>query len=61
MCWYAQNVMNMILKLEDNKGHIILDRDTGRILSVVVHNVVEGKQDFITLLKYKKYELIRRK
>ena len=42
----------MRLQLENNKGHIIIDDSTGRILSVVVHNVIENKLDFVNLASF---------
>lgn len=42
----------MLLQLENNKGHVIIDDSTGRIIYVIVHNVVEGKRDFITLASF---------
>ena len=36
----------MKLKIEDNKGHVIIDDVTGKIISIMVRNVVEGKSDW---------------
>ena len=46
------NDFKMRLELINNTGYIILDDDTGRILSVYVKDAVEGKSDFITLSSY---------
>ena len=35
----------MKIYIGDNNGHIIIDDDTGTILSVLVRNVIEGKSD----------------
>ena len=43
----------MKILLENNKGYVIVDDSTSRILSVVVHNVVEDKRDFINLASFK--------
>ena len=39
--------------LENDKGYVIVDDSTGKIISVVVHNVVEGKRDFVNLASFK--------
>jgi hypothetical protein len=41
------------LNLENDKGYVIIDDSTSKILSVVVHNAVEGKRDFINLASFK--------
>ena len=43
----------MKLNLENDKGYVIVDDSTGRIISVVVHNAVENKRDFINLASFK--------
>jgi hypothetical protein len=43
----------MKILLENDKGYVIVDDSTGRIISVVVHNVVEGKRDFVNLASFK--------
>ena len=43
----------MKLNLENDKGYVIIDDSTSKILSVVVHNVVEGKRDFVNLASFK--------
>ena len=52
---YSTNDIHLIMKilLENNKGYVIVDDSTSRILSVVVHNAVEGKRDFINLASFK--------
>jgi hypothetical protein len=52
---YSTNGIHLIMKilLENNKGYVIVDDSTSRILSVVVHNAVEGKRDFINLASFK--------
>ena len=42
----------MILEIGKNQGHIIIDDNTGRILSVCVRNAIKGKSDFITISSY---------
>jgi hypothetical protein len=42
----------MQLLLENNKGHVIVDDSTGKIISVVVHNAIKNKQDFINLASF---------
>jgi hypothetical protein len=42
----------MKILLENDKGYVIVDDSTSKILSVVVHNVVEGKRDFINLASF---------
>ena len=43
----------MKLNLENDKGYVIIDDSTGKIISVVVHNAVEGKRDFVNLASFK--------
>ena len=43
----------MKILLENDKGYVIVDDSTGKIISVVVHNVVEGKRDFVNLASFK--------
>ena len=43
----------MLLQLENDKGYVIVDDFTGKIISVVVHNIVENKRDFINLASFK--------
>lgn len=42
----------MKILLENDKGYVIIDDSTSKILSVVVHNAVEGKRDFINLASF---------
>jgi len=42
----------MKILLENDKGYVIVDDSTSKILSVVVHNVVEDKRDFINLASF---------
>jgi hypothetical protein len=42
----------MRLLLENNKGYVVVDDSTGRIISVVVHNAVENKRDFVNLASF---------
>jgi hypothetical protein len=35
----------MILEIGDNQGHVVIDNETGTILSVLVLRAVEGKSD----------------
>jgi hypothetical protein len=52
---YPTRDIHLIMKilLENDKGYVIVDDSTSRILSVVVHNAVEGKRDFINLASFK--------
>jgi hypothetical protein len=43
----------MKILLENDKGYVIVDDSTGKIISVVVHNAVEGKRDFVNLASFK--------
>lgn len=43
----------MKLNLENDKGYVIVDDSTGRIISVIVHNAVKNKRDFINLASFK--------
>jgi len=42
----------MKILLENNKGYVIVDDSTGRIISVVVHNAIENKRDFVNLASF---------
>ena len=42
----------MKILLENDKGYVIVDDSTSKILSVVVYNVVEGKRDFVNLASF---------
>ena len=44
----------MILQIGKDNGHIILDDNTGKIMTVLVKNIVEGKHDFLTTTSYKR-------
>jgi len=52
---YSTYDIHLIMKisLENDKGYVIVDDLTGKIISVVVHNVVEGKRDFVNLASFK--------
>ena len=43
----------MKLEIGNNQGYVIIDDTTGKILSVFVRNVVEGKFDFHTFTSFK--------
>ena len=43
----------MKILLENDKGYVIIDDSTSKILSVIVHNAVEGKRDFVNLASFK--------
>jgi len=43
----------MKLEIGNNQGYVIIDDTTGKILSVFVRNVVEGKFDFHTFASFK--------
>ena len=42
----------MKLELENKKGFVIIDDNTGKIISVFVDNAVEGKWDSIATRNY---------
>ncbi len=42
----------MKLELENKKGFVIIDDNTGKIISVFVDNAVEGKWDSIATRSY---------
>jgi hypothetical protein len=42
----------MKLPLENDKGYVLIDDTTSKILSVVVHNAIPNKRDFINLASY---------
>jgi len=42
----------MKLDIGDNQGYVIVDDNTGKILSVMVCNIVEGKFDFQTFSSF---------
>jgi hypothetical protein len=42
----------MRLEIENNQGHVIIDDTSGKIMSVLVKNAVEGKSDFISTTSY---------
>ena len=42
----------MELKIGDDQGRVIIDDTTGRIMSVLVKNAVEGKSDARTFTSY---------
>jgi hypothetical protein len=42
----------MKILLENDKGYVIIDDSTSKILSVVVYNAVEGKRDFVNLASF---------
>ena len=44
----------MEIKIGKDNGHIILDDNTGKIMTVLVKNMVEGKHDFIGITSYKR-------
>ena len=42
----------MKILLENDKGYVIVDDSTSKILYVVVHNAVEDKRDFVNLASF---------
>jgi hypothetical protein len=52
---YPTRDIHLIMKilLENDKGYVIVDDSTSKILSVIVHNAVENKRDFINLASFK--------
>lgn len=51
---YSTYDIHLIMKisLENDKGYVIVDDLTGKIIYVMVHNIVENKRDFISLASY---------
>ena len=43
----------MRLEIGNNQGEVIIDDTTGKIMSVMVRNAIEGKFDFHTFASYK--------
>lgn len=43
----------MKLEIGNNQGHVIVDEATGKIMFIMVQNVVEGKFDFQTFASMK--------
>lgn len=54
---YSTHDIHLIMKilLENNKGYVIVDDSTGKIISVVVHDVVENKRDFINVASFQNH------
>lgn len=44
----------MKLEIEKNKGHIVVDDNTGKILSILVKEAVKSKFDFKSFTSYKR-------
>lgn len=42
----------MEIEIGKDNGHIILDDNTGKIMTVLVKNMVEGKHDFFSTTSY---------
>jgi hypothetical protein len=42
----------MKLEIGNNQGHVIIDDTSGKIMSVLVKDAVEGKSDFIGTTSY---------
>jgi len=42
----------MKLEIGKNNGYIVLDDNTGKIMSVMVKDVIENKKDFIATTSY---------
>ena len=49
---YIINSIVLEFKIGNDNGHIILDDNTGKIMTVLVKNIVEGKHDFLTTTSY---------
>ena len=42
----------MKLSIENDKGYVLIDDITGKILYVAVHGVVGNKRDFLSVASY---------
>jgi len=42
----------MKLPLENDKGYVLIDDITGKILYVVVHEAIPNKRDFLSIASY---------
>ena len=47
-------ILEMILEVGKDQGHIVIDDNTGRIMSVLVKEGVKGKFDFKAYTSYKR-------
>lgn len=44
----------MIIKIGKGNGHIVIDDNTGKIMTVFVKNIIKNKFDFLGTTSYKK-------
>ena len=44
----------MIIEIGKGNGHIVIDDNTGEIMTVFVTNVIKDKFDFLTTTSYKR-------
>lgn len=44
----------MILEIGNKQGHVVIDDNTGKIMTVMVKGVVEDKTDFRSFTSYKR-------
>jgi hypothetical protein len=42
----------MIIEIGKNNGHIVIDDNTGKIMTVLVKNIIKDKYDFIATTSY---------
>ena len=43
----------MVLEIGNKQGHVVIDDNTGKIMTVLVKEGVKGKTDFLSFTSYK--------
>ena len=46
----------MVLEIGNKQGHVVIDDNTGKIMTVLVKEGVKGKTDFLSFTSYKHEE-----